>query len=1120
MPAIAALVVGIVAAAGALASGLLPIPFGGFAATSASITQPATASISQNTRSPIEPVSDTDPFNETLNTNNDLSSAENQNTNIVHLSAEDATAQRNGRVLGVQATADDAQAPLTVGFLSQFSQFLRSFDAYLASPLASGGTTYPRYGGYVPSTGGTMIGTVPANTALAAPVITGGSITNASSGSFDALSASSLTVSGAATFGSVTIQSTNASSSNITDLTTTNATTSQFAISSISHSLIAADQTGRIVATTSIGANLIAGTLGTINGLGFNRGDSITLTAASSTLLANNNTFSGNNIFSSPLTLSSTSGTTTIASGQGFTIGSSQFVVQQGSGNVGIGTTTPEVGLSINTSTNWGMLHLVNTAAGGAATIAFRSADIANGASNMWFMGKETSANNDVFFIGTGATKRLTINTSGNVGIGTTTPGSPLSLNNIVNFTSATSTFYSTGGINLTAGCFAVGGNCFNNATNTWSALQTFKQIYIEDLSQAPEATFGSSSVGKGASYIKTTRTGGAAQYGNVLSNYLVTAPINTGEFDIGLTSWATAKDIRLGGAIMGAWSGANSPALNLGETWDTRGAYVGLATNCGNRWGDFGILTDISGTVRYGICSQIGPDVVPTSDGVNTITVESISIASPGVVTLTAHGFTEGMGVVFSGAGTLPSPLVAGTTYYVLGSGLTANTFQIASTIGGTAINTSGSFAGPIDVLPSWPTPFATVSNASIHGHQFGIVNFIKKNTIQKDGYALYHWGSTVTSPTPAAWALVNGNWQRGLDFSNATFSGSNIIGSNYVVDANGNFGIGTTTPVAPLHVSGSNGSPSLSSNTGQVANFTSNTTVQLAMGSINGDGFPFWIQTKKSLNSGVSFPLAINPLGGNVGIGTTTPSAQLTTTGTVRFSNFGAGTLTTDASGNLSVSSDERLKNIDGAFTRGLADVLQLSPISYHWNPLSGLDTATQYAGFSAQNVQQAIPEAVGSSTNGYLTLQDRPLIAAAINAIKELSAKLDTLNAAVSGFAERFTSKQVVADQLCAGSVCVNEQQLAALLAASGQSYTTIVSNQPSSPLLEPDNDNTATSASPAIDATAASSSPTTASSTPAQQPGTDNPFNMAATSTSTNDNASSASAAIVETAAVAI
>ena len=48
----------------------------------------------------------------------------------------------------------------------------------------------------------------------------------------------------------------------------------------------------------------------------------------------------------------------------------------------------------------------------------------------------------------------------GNVGIGTTSPGSLLSLNNIANFTTATSTFYSSGGIDLEDGCFAVDGVC------------------------------------------------------------------------------------------------------------------------------------------------------------------------------------------------------------------------------------------------------------------------------------------------------------------------------------------------------------------------------------------------------------------------------------------------------------------------------------------------------------------------------------------------------------------------------------------------------------------------------------------------------------------------------------
>jgi len=209
-----------------------------------------------------------------------------------------------------------------------------------------------------------------------------------------------------------------------------------------------------------------------------------------------------------------------------------------------------------------------------------------------------------------------------------------------------------------------------------------------------------------------------------------------------------------------------------------------------------------------------------------------------------------------------------------------------------------------------------------------------------------------------------------------------------------------------------------------------------------------------------------------GSIGIGTTSPTAQLSTTGTVRFSNFGAGTLTTDASGNLSVSSDERLKNIDGAFSRGLADIVKLDPIQYHWNATSGLDTATQYAGFSAQNVQHAIPEAVGSmvapchasssadeardpgsgpsavrpcdSAPRYLTLQDRPLIAALVNAVKEIAVITGTFKDALvawlgnagNGIHVFFAESVRAKNELCVGNTCVTAEQFKAMVAAAGQ------------------------------------------------------------------------------------
>ena len=98
-------------------------------------------------------------------------------------------------------------------------------------------------------------------------------------------------------------------------------------------------------------------------------------------------------------------------------------------------------------------------------------------------------------------------NTGTNVGIGTTTPGSLLSVNGIANFAAATSTFYSTGGINLTHGCFSIryvhnrrrhelhlpfpllntAGTISEawgtTTTNIWSNLQTFTSGLISNAS-------------------------------------------------------------------------------------------------------------------------------------------------------------------------------------------------------------------------------------------------------------------------------------------------------------------------------------------------------------------------------------------------------------------------------------------------------------------------------------------------------------------------------------------------------------------------------------------------------------------------------------------------------------
>lgn len=72
-----------------------------------------------------------------------------------------------------------------------------------------------------------------------------------------------------------------------------------------------------------------------------------------------------------------------------------------------------------------------------------------------------------------------------------------------------------------------------------------------------------------------------------------------------------------------------------------------------------------------------------------------TVTIASPAVVSATAHGFTTNDRVIFTTTGALPTGLVAGKVYYIISTGLTADAFQLAATLGGAAINTSGSQSG-----------------------------------------------------------------------------------------------------------------------------------------------------------------------------------------------------------------------------------------------------------------------------------------------------------------------------------------------------------------------------------------------------------------------------------------
>jgi hypothetical protein len=96
--------------------------------------------------------------------------------------------------------------------------------------------------------------------------------------------------------------------------------------------------------------------------------------------------------------------------------------------------------------------------------------------------------------------------------------------------------------------------------------------------------------------------------------------------------------------------------------------------------------------------------------------------------------------------------------------------------------------------------------------------------------------------------------------------------------------------------------------------------------------------------------------------------------------------------------ISSDIRLKDVVGPYMHGLEEISKLSPIVYRWKKdfaeRKGVEQETEYVGFSAQAVQEVIPEAVLTGEDGYLQLNVDPILWASVNAIKELKAENDTL------------------------------------------------------------------------------------------------------------------------------
>jgi hypothetical protein len=141
--------------------------------------------------------------------------------------------------------------------------------------------------------------------------------------------------------------------------------------------------------------------------------------------------------------------------------------------------------------------------------------------------------------------------------------------------------------------------------------------------------------------------------------------------------------------------------------------------------YGAWGIGTSSTSPIRIWSQNNFGQDLIFAYRGGpmyywnasigTTPNIVTITIATPGVLTLNVGGLTDGMAVILLTTGSLPTGLTSGTVYYV--GGASGSTFKLATTyanaIAGTFITTSGTQSGT-HYASSYALPVTSLGGAS----------------------------------------------------------------------------------------------------------------------------------------------------------------------------------------------------------------------------------------------------------------------------------------------------------------------------------------------------------------------------------------------------------------------
>jgi hypothetical protein len=293
----------------------------------------------------------------------------------------------------------------------------------------------------------------------------------------------------------------------------------------------------------------------------------------------------------------------------------------------------------------------------------------------------------------------------------------------------------------------------------------------------------------------------------------------------------------------------------------------------------------------------------------------------------------------------------------------------------------------GNVGIGTTSPKPYASLTNNG----QFLSNGNIIADVNQSYCFNKYYNAATITDRAVSTGFVgdffldPSGVFQYRVSSSSVTQDANASLNTRFAITADGNVGLGTTSPFAP----------SSSWRTMEIKGSTTTTITGLfARNSDNSAWFGFYLNPSAGATIGTTSVHRLQFVTQDI------ERIGVETNGNVKINNLGTGSVFSNGGVLTNTNpSDERLKeNIDD-LEYGLTEILQLRPVSYNWIN----DSANQgkQFGFIAQEVQEIMPDLINEFTITddkeevvRLGLDKEAIFVAMVNAIKELKAEIDLL------------------------------------------------------------------------------------------------------------------------------